>query len=110
MSKTKRQRCGDEFNPTAALSFVRDDAPWSKHDKKRCFWRVLRTGDYGLDCKLGESLGREALDHMHKHDMPFLLNWIVGDMIRAGRFGGVEVGFLSIFSHAALGADCHEQG
>jgi hypothetical protein len=47
--------------PVTILSFVRDAAPTSRSDKRRCFWAVTPTGDYGEDCRIGHRLAIEYL-------------------------------------------------
>jgi hypothetical protein len=75
-------------HPVARLSFVasRDGMTlpkWTEGQLPRCFWHVKPTGD------------RQEAD---SHGLP-LLPGIVADMPR--KLTGVEIGFLSVMSHAA---------
>ena len=83
-----------------SLSFVRDAAPTDRNDRRRCFWAVTPTGDYGEDCRIGHRLAIEYL-RFEREDQggPGALQNIVRDMPR--EFTGIEIGFLSIIGRAA---------
>ncbi|WP_298372650.1 hypothetical protein [Azospirillum sp.] len=93
-------------NPLS-LSFMRD-APAGKRGKtERNFWTVASSGDYAADVETGFRYAQEALAAMREHRMPVMLNWIVRDMIAAGQFGGIEVGFLEVIGQAATHSLAH---
>jgi hypothetical protein len=84
-------------HPITYLSFVAD---LPGRGKGRNFWSIAaRTGDYGLDCRLGAALGQEAVAYLRRHGAG-LLSMVVKDMMAAGTFGGVEIGFLREFDLA----------
>lgn len=64
------------------------------------FWTVRATGDQGRDRELGRDLAAKALACMQEERLPALLTWVVRDMVEAGRFGGVEAGFLAAVAEA----------
>ena len=94
-------------HPVLALPFVRDatDAERTAGQAPRCFWSVEPTGAYGADCGAGNRYARLALDCMVRERTPYLLQWIVFDMMQLGRtHTGIEVGFMSFFGHLAADA------
>lgn len=68
----------------------------------RRFWVVDSTDDWPDDCHLGSEYGRIYLDHLSAGYAP-PLGWIIRDMIKAGRYTGVEAGFSAALGHAAAG-------
>ncbi|HEX3862539.1 MAG TPA: hypothetical protein VHY35_12670 [Stellaceae bacterium] len=83
--------------PALGLSFVFDRAPDDPDDKRRCFWCVTPTGDYGVDCDTGERYAREYITYEQRDDWSGgHLQLIVGDMPR--EFSGIEIGFLATIS------------
>ena len=94
-------------HPVLALPFVREamEAERAAGAAPRCFWSVEPTGAYGADCGTGGKYARLALDYMVRERTPYLLQWIVFDMMRLGRpHTGIEVGFMSFFGHLASDA------
>lgn len=89
-------------DPITDLPFVRDAEPGSKTDGQLCYWHIAETGDWGLDCELGEALARRALSYMRETDYEALLSKVVAGMIDRNKFGGVEVGFMTVFANAAM--------
>ncbi|AVA20652.1 hypothetical protein [Rhizobium sp. NXC24] len=87
------------INP-GILSFtaLRDGKALPKAKKgqhNRCFWNVSGTGDYAVDCMIGERLALEYLQY-EEDDVggSGCLNLIVNDMPRP--LTGVEHGFLTM--------------
>lgn len=65
---------------------------------RRGWWNVKPTGDYVADCKIGERLALEYLEHERRFGGPDL-PLIVRDMPR--ELTGIEIGFLTTVSIAA---------
>lgn len=85
------------------LSFMKD-VPDGKRKTRRVFWSVESTGEYAADNELGRSYADELLACIRKDGHSFLLNSVLKHMVEAGRFGGIEVGFIArIGEYAALG-------
>lgn len=59
---------------------------------------LVETGDWGKDNQRGRELALRTIDHMMTNDMPGYLGLVVKDMIRAGRYGGIEVGFCHVLA------------
>jgi hypothetical protein len=69
------------------------------------FWQVETTGHADSDVELGQHCAGLALAIARKFNLPVLLAMVMRDMVLAGRFTGVEAGFLaSIASVARVGA------
>lgn len=81
------------------LSFVADLPKSKSRDRRRCFWNVKPSGDYGKDCKAGEQFAIEYLAYDEASRSPSILSLIVEDMPRP--LTGLEIGFLSIVAVAA---------
>ena len=79
------------------LPFVRNQN--DRNAGKRIFWFVQSGGAWIEDCRVGHEYGRIFLDRRQRFGAP-LLTWIIRDMIRAGRFSGVEAGFLGVIAGA----------
>lgn len=96
----------DGAHPVLALPFVRDPTGAERgNGATRCFWSVTPSGAYGADCEAGGRLAEAALGYMTREHAPWLLQWCVFDMIRAGKPPtGIEVGFLSAFGRIATEA------
>jgi hypothetical protein len=75
--------------PVGWLPFVADT------DAGRSYWAIEETADYVKDCAKGRALARDLLHDMRRTGDTHALNWALADMIRAGRFSGVEAGFCS---------------
>ena len=88
-------------HPIESLPFVRDRAPNSRTNMRRCFWHVEPTGEYDKDCRTG---ARFALDFLRYEAAgepgSGYLALIVKDM-PAGAPTGIEVGFLQTIGYAA---------
>lgn len=63
----------------------------SLYGNGRCYWDVISTGDWAEDCRVGEEYARIWFEA--STSMPPLA-WILRDMVAAGRWTGVEVGFI----------------
>lgn len=72
------------------LPFVRER---DKERDRRIFWDVQPSGRWLEDCMVGREYGRLYLERVKSYGAP-VLSWIVCDMIRAGRYTGVEAGFV----------------
>lgn len=59
------------------------------------FWKVSTTGDWGQDNTIGRSYAKKLVEFMRSEHEPFLLGYVVRDMIKKGHFGGIETGFCS---------------
>jgi hypothetical protein len=62
------------------------------------FWTVTPSGNWIEDCKLGEEYARLYLERINTGSSTPLMCWIVADMIKAGRYTGVECGFIQAVS------------
>lgn len=80
------------------LPFVREK---KDDDQRRMFWDVLPSGDWTEDCLVGTEFARIYSLQIGTRGAP-LLSWIVRDMIHAGRFTGVEAGFINSLPIIAL--------
>lgn len=67
-----------------------------------CWWDVSVADVWHEDCQVGAEYGRIFVDAVRARQATPMLGWIVRDMIKAGRFTGVECGFLSGVSAAIL--------
>ena len=72
----------------------------SLHGNGRRYWGVISSGNWVDDCQVGEEYGRIYLERVKSGEPYPLLCWIVRDMIVAGRFTGVECGFIQCVFHA----------
>ncbi len=69
----------------------------------RVFWSVTPSGDHEADCKLGDEYARQALDYITDAKTPYVLAWVVEDMIALGnKSSGVELGFMSHVARRAM--------
>lgn len=89
---------GDPAVGVQALPFTRDG---EGDGESRHFWYVDASGDWGDDSHLGSEYGRIYLEHVRRSRRGPLLAWIISDMVRKGKWSGVEVGFLSVIGRAA---------
>ena len=83
--------------PTTELPFVShhpERRDRSLHGTSLCFWDVKASGVWHEDCELGAEYARIYLKHLRRTGNPYPLCWIVNDMVAAGRFSGVECGFV----------------
>lgn len=72
-------------------------------DHTRTFWAVEASDgdDWAEDCAVGTEYGRIYVDRLRSSGPCPPLAWIVRDMIKRGRFGGVEAGFVGVLARAA---------
>jgi hypothetical protein len=66
---------------------------------------VQAPADYAEACALGRRLAADFLSEMRTRDLPGALGHAVKAMAVAGRFGGVEIGFLHVVGQAAIDAE-----
>ena len=62
---------------------------------------VAEPADFSLACKKGRALGNRFLQDMRDQDFTPALGFAIKNMMSAGRFGGVEIGFLHVIADAA---------
>lgn len=68
----------------------------------RCFWSVEPAGnDWVMDSAVGAEYARIYLDQRTIPGPCPALAWIIRDMVKAGRWTGVEAGFASVIERAA---------
>ena len=65
------------------------------------FWFVEPTGHSDTDVALGEQCAGMCLALARKFQMPLLIAIVLRDMTRAGKFTGVEAGFVARIASAA---------
>ena len=82
----------------AALPFVKYDDATGALD----LWAPDRNGDYGSDCQAGRAFAQAAIEHMVSTAAPILLGNIVKQIIERAQYDGVEVGFFTEISQAAM--------
>lgn len=74
----------------------------SKSDKSdRSWWSVDPVDNWIEDTQVGAEYGHIYLDAARKDKLP-PLTWIIRDMVKAGRWSGVETGFVSVIARSAL--------
>jgi hypothetical protein len=87
------------FDSVQLLPFVRDlsadEQRREKAPRRRDFWSVQATHEGRLGWALGAGLAGECVRYMCHHGNVQLLGWVIQDMIRKGRFGPIETGFLA---------------
>jgi len=71
-----------------------EGAQASMHGMGVRFWSVTSTGKWSEDVAVGEEYARIYLARATTGELRPPMAWIVADMIKAGRFSGVEAGFL----------------
>lgn len=52
------------------------------------------TGDYATDCATGRDMGDDLIARIQGGQLAGQLGFVVQDLVKRGRFGGVEVGFF----------------
>jgi hypothetical protein len=75
----------------------------SDQSETRSCWDVRASGLWGDDSKLGLGYGLIYVERLRSPAPAPLLGHIVKDMMRRGKFSGIEAGFLSMVSLAASG-------
>lgn len=60
-------------------------------------WNPVRSGDYAEDCSFGRETGEQVLLAVRESENPALLGTAIRAMVEAGKYGGVEAGFCSVF-------------
>ena len=58
--------------------------------------------NYAAACRKGRRLGAAFLNEMAERDFSPALGQVIKTMIDRGRFGGVEIGFLSVIAEASI--------
>jgi hypothetical protein len=76
------------------LPFVKDNSKSYRH-----FWNVAPTGDYLVDCAIGEKFALAYLEYLQTPNTPSLMPHILRHMPR--KVTGIEVGFFTMADHAA---------
>jgi hypothetical protein len=56
--------------------------------------QMAETGDYGADCATGRLMADALIKRMTDTDYTPALAALVGEMVKAGRWGGVHIGFF----------------
>jgi len=88
--------------PTDAVSepmpFTQSDR--NRADKPRSYWAVEPSGAWSDDVDVGVAYGRIYVDRLRRSAAP-PMSWVIRDMIKAGRWTGVEAGFASTIAGAA---------
>ena len=94
MSSPKKSaiRAAEEQDPYLYL-YAKVPCVGENPDGTRNFWIVKRTDDYNWDNYVGHGVAIQLLKEMRRD--PDLLRAVVRDMVIAGTFAGVEVGFFS---------------
>lgn len=64
-------------------------------------WRPNPTGDQQADIALGEHYARLTMFVAREFGVPLLLASVLRDMTLAGKFGGVEAGFIAAVTSTA---------
>jgi hypothetical protein len=65
------------------------------------FWGAESTGHEATDIARGEYLAILAIETARRLNLPELLAFVLRDITRAGKFSGLEAGFLTIVASAA---------
>lgn len=60
------------------------------------------TGDWGKDNKAGRLYAAEVIEDMRDNENPVRFTRILEEVIVAGRFNGVEIGFFHEFAERAM--------
>jgi hypothetical protein len=99
-----RPKCVEEPNTGEGyvLPFTSSSAePSGLHGTGHRYWDVVPSGDWCADLEVGEEYARMWL-HLVRTQRPRpVISWILGDMIAAGKFTGVEAGFVLRIAEAA---------
>lgn len=95
-----RRKAPQKPRATDRLPFVRDAPSEKRGTQRRNFWAVEEIGEDVDGNRLGAEFAQETLAVMRECGLP-VLNWIIMDMIAAGRFGEVEIGFIQAIGDAA---------
>ena len=71
------------------------------HSKGWVYWDVRPSGKWAEDCRVGSEYFRIWLARATSAEHYPMLSWVLHDMIRSGRWSGVEAGFASGLERAA---------
>jgi hypothetical protein len=71
------------------------------------WWAVSPTGHEETDIATGELYATVALAVAKECDFAFLIAVVLRDMVRSGRFTGLEAGFLGTIASAAKAGAMH---
>jgi len=84
----------------STLPFI-DKSPSSSANGR--YWHVPEgTGDWQEDSQLGSEYGRIYVEQWASKGTGPLFPWIVRDMVRSGRWSGIEAGFTGVVGRLAL--------
>lgn len=72
-----------------------------------CFWQPACSGYDDDDCARGEIFATMTLAIAKEMDSALAVAVVLRDMVRMGRFGAVEAGFLATVSGAARAGRMH---
>ncbi len=105
-----RSGCAQVYDRNDDLPFTSRSSPNGKdglhrgvHDNGLVYWDVRPTGDWRQDCEIGIAYARMYIDRAVRGEPRPLLCWVIRDMVRTGRFGGVETGFAQGLAHSYAG-------
>lgn len=85
------------YDAGAELPFTSKGAvEGSLHGTGVRFWDVEASADWAADCDVGAEYARLYLGRIKTGETRPLIAWIVADMVRSGKFGGVETGFIQV--------------
>jgi hypothetical protein len=87
---------------TGALPFVRKKK--SEDRSESCWWDVLPTGRWIDDTMVGHEYGRIYISTLIRTSTP-PLSWVVRDMVKNGKYTGIEAGFCGAIRNALVGKD-----
>lgn len=73
-----------------------------KPPDSKSFWLVQGGGDWFEDTDVGREYARLYMDQRAEKKSAPTLTWVVRDMLRSGRWTGVEAGFLDSIEAAAI--------
>jgi hypothetical protein len=104
-TEAKKNRREDEY-PGPAQSATQPASPWASLPfvgkgtaRPLNFWQTQPGDDGEDDCRRGAAYAGLALAAARANSAPFLIGWIMADMIEAGRAGQLELAFI----HAIAG-------
>ena len=81
-----------------------NDLEKSLHGVGVRYWSVEASGDWIEDCAVGSEYARIFIERVKARQSRPLMAWIVRDMVTAGRWTGVECGFIQGVARASAAA------
>jgi hypothetical protein len=78
------------------------DRPGGLHSNGWVFWDVRPTGDWSADTHLGAEYCRIWASRAQHGERRPLLSWVLHDMIKAGKWSGIEAGWASALEQRAF--------